>query len=144
FTPIMERIDIDKPVWNLGTFTGRLRYYAWITNPLLNFNSKESLTQAKELVEKYREGKEPPGTTQKQIYNAKQLCLSAFHPDTGDLQNVIGRMSFQVPGGMILIGAMVTFYKSNAAVVFWQWANQSFNALVNYTNRNAASDVTPK
>lgn len=59
----------------------------------------------------FRAGTEPPGTTVTRIRRAQQLYLSAFHPDTGELQNVIGRMSFQVPGGMVLIGAMTTFYR---------------------------------
>ena len=70
-----------------------------------------------------------------------KLYASAFHPDSGDLQNVFGRMSFQTPGGMFITGAMLNFYKNVPQVVFWQWFNQSFNALVNYTNRNAESDL---
>ena len=74
-----------------------------------------------------------------QVVRATQLYKSAFHPDSGELQNVFGRMSFQVPGGMLITGAMLQWYKSTPQVVFWQWFNQSFNALVNYTNRNASA-----
>lgn len=51
-------------------------------------------------------------------------------------------MSFQLPGNCICTGAMLTFYRSMPAVVLWQWINQSYNALVNYTNRNANSAMS--
>ncbi|KYQ58391.1 Sideroflexin-2 [Trachymyrmex zeteki] len=137
-----ERLDLDKPLWDQNTFVGRWKYFAWMTDFRTCVKPESELIAAKKLCEQYRIGKEPANTTTEQIIYAKKLYESAFHPDTGDLQNVFGRMSFQVPGGMAITGAMLQFYRTTQAVVFWQWINQSFNALVNYTNRNANSPIT--
>lgn len=137
-----QRIDVDKPLWPQDSFIGRFKHFAWMTDPRSCVTSTSSLMEAKALVEAYRLGQEPPGTKREQVVQAMQLYKSAFHPDSGELQNVFGRMSFQMPGGMLITGAMLQFYKTVPAVVFWQWFNQSFNALVNYTNRNANSPTS--
>uniref|UniRef100_A0A1B6CGB4 Sidoreflexin n=1 Tax=Clastoptera arizonana TaxID=38151 RepID=A0A1B6CGB4_9HEMI len=140
----MNRIDFDAPPWDQKTFIGRLKYFFWVTDPRLAIADETSLDKAKKLRDLYLAGKEPAGTTLNEVMRAKQLYESAFHPDSGEKMNVFGRMSFQVPGGMLVTGAMLTFYKTTGALVFWQWVNQSFNALVNYTNRNAKSPLTEK
>ena len=51
--------------------------------------------------------------TDKELRYAKKLYESAYHPDSGELQNVFGRMSFQVPGGVAVTAGMLQFYKYN-------------------------------
>ncbi|XP_019866283.2 sideroflexin-2 [Aethina tumida] len=137
-----ERLDINAPLWDQNTFIGRFKHFLWVTDPRTCVVTEEALDNAKILVEQYKNKTEPPGTSIEQVIYAKKLYESAFHPDSGEKQNVFGRMSFQVPGGMAITGAMLQFYRTAPAVVFWQWVNQSFNALVNYTNRNAKSPTT--
>eukprot|EP00794_Sanderia_malayensis_P005424 gene5424-6103_t len=136
------RVNLDAPRWSQDTFLGRLKHFFSITDPRTALCSEEELDNASKLLQQYRLGNEPPGTTEEQVWYAKKLYSSAFHPDTGEKMKTVGRMSFQVPGGMLITGCLLQFYKTVPQVVFWQWVNQSFNAFVNYTNRNAKSKVT--
>ncbi|XP_059803031.1 sideroflexin-2 [Hypanus sabinus] len=140
----LPKFNIDAPRWDQSTFVGRLKHFFNITDPRTVVLSNARLDKAKDLVDRCRAGTLPPGTTEEQLLYAKKLYDSAFHPDSGERMNLIGRMSFQVPGGMAITGFMLQFYRTVPAVVFWQWVNQSFNALVNYTNRNAASPISAK
>jgi hypothetical protein len=79
----------------------------------------------------------PPDTLQR----AEQLRAAALHPDTGQPIALPLRMAAHVPANTVLLIGMLTA-RSVAATAAWQFANQSFNALQFYANRNASNEVS--
>ena len=137
-----KRLDLGSPRYDQSTFEGRAKHFFITTNPLNSLASDDELERAKKIVKDYEKGEEDKSLTEDEIWRAKQLYDSAFHCQTGEKLFLPGRMSFQVPGNMVITGCMMTFYKTAPAVIFWQSANQAFNAVVNYTNRNASVPVS--
>lgn len=76
-----------------------------------------------------------------ELWAARQLRDSAMHPDTGELIPRPFRMSGYVPfNGPVCVAMMLA--ASTPSLLFWNWVNQSQNALVNYFNRNASSPTS--
>lgn len=128
------RIDVDSPPCgiSLPSMVGSVTFSPGCHQPAFNgIKTTSELEAAKKLVLDYKAGAEPPGTTRTQVMSSMQMYKSAS-PRHRELQNIFGRMSFQMPGGNDDHWRYAPVLQLVPAVVFWQWFNQSFNALVNH------------
>ena len=74
--------------------------------------SSQEQGEAKACTECYarrEDGTVPGGTTEDDLWRAKRLYESSHHPETGEKIFILGRMSFQAPGNMVITGLMNTY-----------------------------------
>lgn len=62
------------------------------------------------------------------------------HPQTDQVLPVAFRLAAFVPVNIPICAGMLLTQPTLINTVFWQWANQSYNAGFNYANRNASSE----
>lgn len=131
--------DITRPNQEQTDFKSRLLHFFTSANPLNLLLTDKELEHAKGVILDYRRGKYDRNMTVEELYREKSKYDSAFHPDTGEKMFILGRMSAQVPCNMVIVGCMLTFYKKNSHIFVCHLVNQTFNAVVNYTNRSGFS-----
>ncbi|XP_002740958.2 sideroflexin-5-like [Saccoglossus kowalevskii] len=140
-----SQVDVDGyPAFQLGgsrfdqsTVLGRYRHFLDVVDPRTLFTSKTQLQNSIQLLEDYKSGTLSSDTTNRQLWQAQKVKQAIIHPDTGEKILMPFRMSGFVPFGAPIVVGLLLPNLTLKATVFWQWLNQSHNACVNYSNRNA-------
>jgi hypothetical protein len=135
-----DKVDISKGRYDLSTFSGRLQHFYTTTSPLTLLASSEKLKESQEYVNhiesQFPKDKSKPFLVSKEeaekYWKALQLVQSSMHPDTGQVIPLPFRMSAFAPTNLLVVGGMLSPNNGLAAVIFWQWVNQSLNVAVNY------------
>ena len=156
FDPNGERYD-------QSTFAGRFCRMILACDPLLLLHSEEETRRCRALVDDRARiiaeargvaievGIKDDATTttltdlersvHRTLWEAHRISCSSIHPDTLESIPHPFRMSGYVPfNGPICVSMVAS--SSTPAILFWSFMNQSHNALVNYSNRNASSSCT--
>eukprot|EP00730_Choanoeca_flexa_P019449 TRINITY_DN9498_c0_g1_i1.p3 TRINITY_DN9498_c0_g1~~TRINITY_DN9498_c0_g1_i1.p3 ORF type:complete len:329 (+),score=89.52 TRINITY_DN9498_c0_g1_i1:1533-2519(+) len=140
-----EPFHPEKPRYNQATFRGRFRHFLDVADPRclapsLFFNM--SLEESAKIMEQYSANSLPANTSAETLWLAKKVKDSAIHPDTNETILQPFRMSgFAIYGTPIVVGMLLP-NPTIAATIFWQSLNQTHNACVNYSNRNASQPTS--
>ncbi|GAA5848814.1 hypothetical protein JCM8547_006352 [Rhodosporidiobolus lusitaniae] len=140
-------IVTSQPRYDTKTYFGRLRHFASITSPLTLLAASSDLEAAQKLLKEYQagvgEGRKAWGHEEEMgVWKAKQLVDSSIHPDTQEPVPLPFRLSAFVPTNVIICAGMLMPNPSLRSVIFWQWANQSLNVCVNYSNANKSISMS--
>ncbi|PWA29695.1 hypothetical protein CCH79_00007819 [Gambusia affinis] len=119
------------------TFRGRFRHFLDVIDPSTLFVSEKRLQECIKLLDSFKQGALPPGVTDAELWEAQKIKQAIIHPDTGEKILMPFRMSGFVPFGTPVVVGLLLPNQTMASTIFWQWLNQSHNACVNYSNRNA-------
>lgn len=131
------KFSMQAERFDQSTFQGRFSSMLSKCNPSLLIASDAAIRQAEALLK----GPLGPELSNDDLWDARLLVESAVHPDTGEIVPKPFRMSGYVPfNGPICVAVMMS--TSIPTLLFWNWVNQSQNALVNYFNRNASSPTS--
>uniref|UniRef100_A0A3B3YR18 Sidoreflexin n=1 Tax=Poecilia mexicana TaxID=48701 RepID=A0A3B3YR18_9TELE len=122
-----------KSRFNQDTFRGRFRHFLDVIDPSTLFVSEKRLQECIKLLDSFRQGTLPPGVTDAVLWEAQKIKQAIIHPDTGEKILMPFRMSGRTPRHEVDVGDLLLHFTCSP----FQWLNQSHNACVNYSNRNA-------
>ncbi len=147
-------MTLSEPEFDQSAYLGRVRKFIKVINPfnLLVTNAKirelESMLKQHEeleLEQARKTGSRVMFVSQEralELRSAQTLVSSALHPDTNECIPRLMRVGAFIPTNVPIACGFILAAPTPFNTIFWQWINQTYNAALNYGNRNASSTYT--
>ncbi|ETV66042.1 hypothetical protein, variant [Aphanomyces astaci] len=130
---------LDKPRYDQSTYFGRWKHFNELVSPSGFLLSDDEIAKSQQLIDNFKTGTLAPGQVpDADLWKARRVVETVFHPQTGEKLPVLFRMPAFVPVNIPICSGMILAPPTLFNTVFWQWINQSYNAGFNYANRNAS------
>jgi tricarboxylate carrier len=122
----------------MNEYSGRLTNMLEMIDPRTLFIGSEEVAAARQDLDYFKEhGAAPEGKGDADMWDAKRKLGAVIHPATDEEMFIPGRMSAFLPMNVPICFGMLTLATTPMSTVFWQWVNQSYNVVNNYTNRSS-------
>jgi len=133
-----EQFDQSRFVGRVAKFVNQVDPRTLLPTSFFGLSLQEAQNELRRFEERAPGWDEVPDD---KLWTARKIVRSSIHPDSKEVILPPFRMSGFVPFGTpIVVGMLLA--NSPAQNAFWQWLNQTHNALVNYSNRNVSAPVT--
>ena len=147
----LRTFNHSTPQFDQRTYFGRVKTLFCTQNPFNFYLPHSKIVQAKNLVDSEKNKQMKNNTSRsyssqevREIRRAQNIVASSIHPDTGEIiprpMRLCSYASMSIPVQFGLILSRPTIFN----ICFWQWANQTYSAGVNYANRNASISLDTK
>lgn len=135
----VKKFALDSYEFDQNTFLGRLKHQAFTTSPLLMFKTKDEINHACKVLKEYSIDSEAVEKKydDEQLWKFQTIKRASTNADTGEIIPVPFRLCGFVTFNMPILVGLCFPNPTVPTMIFWQWANQTHNAAVNYCNRNA-------
>jgi tricarboxylate carrier len=131
------KYSADGCRYDLSTYSGRAQHFVTTLGDLRTlFLSAEEIKRAQSELRMHAEG--ASSLDDDALWRAKKIVDATCHPTTGEIICAPFRFAGFAPANLIICAGLLRPNPTLLHSAFWQWVNQSYNALVNYSNASVA------
>eukprot|EP01084_Bolivina_argentea_P087478 158004_1 len=141
---VVPPFSLSTSRYDLSTFTGRMLHFYSVNDPLTLLEGDSGVNRAREILQSYEKYGNTMKLSDEELWDTRNLVESAVHPDSQEIITAPLRFASFIPMNVLIISATLApaVMRSFPLTAAAHFVNQSYNAGINFSNRNISSPVS--